>query len=44
MHQTTYYQLFGKGVAVQERWIALSRDYLRWHHPGVLRNENVAER
>jgi hypothetical protein len=44
MHQTTYYRLFNKAAVAQEHSIALSRDYLRRHHPGVSRNDDVAER
>jgi hypothetical protein len=43
MHRTTYYRRFNKAVAAQERF-ALSRNYLRRHHSGVLHDENVAER
>jgi hypothetical protein len=44
MHRRTYYRLLARTMAAQQRWIALSRDYLRRHHPGVSRNDNVAER
>jgi hypothetical protein len=35
MHRLTYYRLFGKAAAAQERWIGLQRDFLSRHHPGV---------
>jgi hypothetical protein len=44
MHRRTYYRLFDRAARAQECWIALSRDYLRRHHPGVLHDENMAER
>jgi len=36
MHQTTYNRLLARAMTAQERRVGLSRDYLRWHHPGLL--------
>jgi hypothetical protein len=41
MHRRSYGRLFNKGVAVQERWITLHRDFMRRHYPGVFRDEDV---
>jgi hypothetical protein len=43
MHRLTYYRLFHKAMAAQERSIALESDYLRRHYPGLLSREIVAE-
>jgi hypothetical protein len=37
MHRLTYYRLFHKAMAAQERSIALDIDYLRRSYPGFLR-------
>jgi hypothetical protein len=41
MHRRTYYRLFNTAAGAQECWIALSRDYLRRHDPGVSPEEKV---
>ena len=41
MHRPTYYRLFSRAAVGQERSIALEREYLNRHYPGVLNSENV---
>jgi len=36
MHRRTYGRLFNKAAAAQDRWMAMERDYMRRHYPGVL--------
>jgi len=36
MHWRTYGRLSHKAAAAQERWIALQRDFVRRHYPGLL--------
>jgi hypothetical protein len=43
MHRRTYYRLFGKGMAAQERSLGLEIDDIRRRYSGLLRQENVAE-
>ena len=43
MHWWTYYRLFAKAMAAQERSIGLDSDYLRPRYPGLLSEEKVAE-
>jgi hypothetical protein len=42
MHTRTYDRLFARAMTAQERWIGLSRGYLRRHYPGLLTQENIA--
>jgi hypothetical protein len=44
MHRWTYYRLFAKAMAAQERSIALDLDYMRRHYLGLLREEDVVGR
>jgi hypothetical protein len=43
MHRWTYYRLFAKAMAAQERSIALELEYMRRHYPGLLSRESVTE-
>jgi hypothetical protein len=40
MHQTADNRLLARAMTAQDRWVGLSRDYLRRHHPG-LSKENL---
>jgi len=42
MHTRTYDRLLARAMTAQERWIGLSRGYLRRHYPGLLTQENIA--
>jgi len=44
MHWRTYGRLFNKAEAEQQRWMAMERDYMRRHYPGVLPEENIVGR
>jgi hypothetical protein len=36
MHRSTYDRLLARAMTAQERWVGLSRDYLRRHYSGLL--------
>jgi len=43
MHWQTYYRWLHKAMAAQERSLALEREYMGRHYPGLCSQDNVAE-